>query len=93
VTELSLDHDPGLGDEVSERTGYIVLLWLKAEEGTGRGGPSPEQHGLGLTVALRLGGSLPTVVFAVVVECDLLEPHPESLDGRRTDDSIPLGSK
>jgi NAD+-processing family protein with receiver domain len=36
VTELSLDHDLGLADGVSERTGYTVLLWLEAEVGTGR---------------------------------------------------------
>ena len=38
VAELSLDHDHdhdlGLNDGVSERTGYIVLLWLEAEVGT-----------------------------------------------------------
>jgi len=36
VTELSLDHDLGLDDGESERTGYTVLLWLEAEVGTGR---------------------------------------------------------
>ena len=36
VTELSLDHDLGLGGGGSERTGYAVLLWLEAEVGTGR---------------------------------------------------------
>ena len=36
VTELSLDHDLGLDDAVSERTGYTVLLWLEAEVGGGR---------------------------------------------------------
>jgi hypothetical protein len=43
VTELSLDHDLGLDDGESERTGYTVLLWLEAEVGTGRWtGPLPE---------------------------------------------------
>jgi Cyclic-phosphate processing Receiver domain len=43
VTELSLDHDLGLDDGVSERTGCTVLLWLEMEVGTGRWiGPLPE---------------------------------------------------
>jgi hypothetical protein len=37
VTELSLDHDLGLDDGESDRTGYSVLLWLEMEVGTGRG--------------------------------------------------------
>ncbi|MDH4281468.1 MAG: hypothetical protein OEV36_02330 [Myxococcales bacterium] len=42
VTELSLDHDLGLDDGVSERTGYDVVLWLEAEVGSGRWtGPLP----------------------------------------------------
>lgn len=36
VIELSLDDDLGLDDGVSERTGYIVLLWLEAEVAGGR---------------------------------------------------------
>ena len=43
VTKLSLDHDLGLDDGASERTGYTVLLWLEMEVGTGRWtGPVPE---------------------------------------------------
>jgi NAD+-processing family protein with receiver domain len=36
IVELSLDHDLGLDDGVSERTGYAVLRWLEEEVGTGR---------------------------------------------------------
>ena len=36
VTALALDHDLGLDDGESERTGYTVLLWLEMEVGTGR---------------------------------------------------------
>jgi hypothetical protein len=36
VAELSLDHDLGLDDSGSERTGFTVLIWLAREVGTGR---------------------------------------------------------
>lgn len=36
VTEVSLDHDLGLGAAEGERTGYDVLLWLEGEVGNGR---------------------------------------------------------